>query len=211
MSREYLHVSSHALVAEAVARLRDQSTPPGEFRRLVRLVGSILAVEALRELPQRQATVRTPLEEAPTLRLVSPPVLVPILRAGLPMCDGALDVVPEAMVGHLGIRRDESTARPVGYYMRLPPITPQTVALIVDPMLATGGSAASAATQLRDAGCQHVRMMCLVAAPEGVDRLHRSHPEITIWAGALDRELDERHYIRPGLGDAGDRAYGTMG
>ncbi len=197
-------------MAEAVARLRDASTPPSEFRRLVRIVGSVLAVEALRELPQVDGSVQTPLEVAATRRLVTAPVIVPILRAGLPMCDGVLDVVPEATVGHLGIRRDEETARPVGYYMRLPPLTPQTVAVIVDPMLATGGSAANAATQLKDAGCHNLRMICLVAAPEGVSRLRRAHPDLSIWAGALDRELDERHYIRPGLGDAGDRSYGTF-
>ncbi len=210
MSAQQFHVSTHALVAEAVARLRDAATPPGEFRRLVRLVGSILAVDALRELPQLDGTVETPLEVAQTKRLLTPPVIVPILRAGLPMCDGVLDVVPEATVGHLGIRRDEETARPVGYYMRLPPLTPETVAVIVDPMLATGGSAANAATQLRQAGCRNLRMICLVAAPEGVDRLRRAHPDLSIWAGALDRELDDRHYIRPGLGDAGDRCYGTF-
>lgn len=206
-----VNVSSHALVEEAVARLRDVQTPPGEFRRLLRLVGSILAVDALRELPQCDGKVQTPLELASARRLVTPPVIVPILRAGLPMCDGVLDVMPEAVVGHLGIRRDESTARPIGYYMRLPPITPDTVAVIIDPMLATGGSADSAATQLREAGCRHLRMICLVAAPEGVRRLNAGHPDLRIWAGALDRGLDDHHYIRPGLGDAGDRAYGTLG
>lgn len=195
---------------EAVARLRDTHTAPGEFRRLLRLVGAILAVESLRELPQRDCTVTTPLEEAPARRLLTPPVIVPILRAGLPMCDGVLDVMPEALVGHLGIRRDEATARPIGYYLRLPPITPDTVAVIIDPMLATGGSADSAATQLREAGCRHLRMICLVAAPEGVRRLVAGHPDLHIWAGALDRCLDDHHYIRPGLGDAGDRAYGTL-
>ncbi|MDA1008653.1 MAG: uracil phosphoribosyltransferase [Planctomycetota bacterium] len=204
-----LHVSDHALAADKLARIRARDTSPGDFRRLMREIGSILAIDALRRLPQVDDTIETPLETTTAKRLASPPVVVPILRAGLPLCDGVLDIVHEATVGHLGIRRDEATALPIDYYMKLPPITAATVAIIVDPMLATGGSACDASRRLRSAGCREIRMICLVAAPEGVSRMLKEHPSIGIWTAALDRQLDERFFIRPGLGDAGDRSFGT--
>jgi uracil phosphoribosyltransferase len=204
-----LTVLEHALGAHILAQLRDETTPPQRFRPLTRCLTQLLVTEATRQLPTRSLTVRTPLEETPGRMLEHTPVLTPVLRAGLGMLDAALDLLPDATVGYVGLERDENTAIATSYYCKLPPLTGR-VALLLDPMLATGGSAAWAANQLYEAGAAEVRLLCVVAAPEGVARLAESFPYLGIFTAALDRQLNDRSYILPGLGDFGDRLYGTL-
>ncbi len=204
-----LIVLEHALAGHIVAQLRAETTPTTHFRTLTCALTQILLAEVTRGLPTCSVTVRTPLEETPAVVLDHVPVLVPVLRAGLGMLDAALGLLPEATVGYLGLERDERTAIASAYYAKLPPVQGK-VALILDPMLATGGSAAWAAHQLYAAGAADVRLLCIVAAPEGVARLGESFPQLSIFAVALDRELNALSYILPGLGDFGDRLYGTV-
>jgi uracil phosphoribosyltransferase len=202
-------VLDHALAAQIVTRLRDETTPPERFRPLTRALTRILVVEATRTLPSQPTRVRTPLEETDGSTLSSEIVAVPILRAGLGMLDALLELLPDANVGYFGLERDENTAVARSYYNKLPPMDGRT-ALLLDPMLATGGSAASAASRLYEAGAAHAVLLCVVAAPEGVERLATEFPQMHIVAAALDRELNDRKYIMPGLGDFGDRLYGTL-
>lgn len=202
-------VVEHPLVARHLSVLRDRATPSDVFRTTLAEVATFLGYEALRDLRTRAEDVETPLETAPGARLADEIVVIAILRAGLGMVEGFLRLVPEAHVGHLGIYRDEASARPVGYYESLPAHGPEAEVVLVDPMLATGGSAVHALDRVREAGGVRVRLVCLVAAPEGVAAVHAAHPDVAITCAALDRELDERAYIRPGLGDAGDRLFGT--
>jgi uracil phosphoribosyltransferase len=202
-------VVDHPLVARHLTVLRDESTPSSVFRQTLSDVAMLLMYEALRDLRVDEGSVKTPLEDAPARRLADDVVVVAILRAGLGLVDGALRLIPEARVGHLGMFRDEEALRPVGYYENLPTGAAQAEVVVMDPMLATGGSAVSAVTRLKEEGCQRLRMVCLVAAPEGIRRFQEVHPDVPLWCAAIDRELDERGYIRPGLGDAGDRLYGT--
>ena len=203
-----LTVVDHPLLARAVTALRDKDTPHGEFRRTMGDAAAILAYEALRAVPTEPVEVQTPLETASGARLAQEVVVVPVLRAGLGLMDGFLRFVPEARVGHLGMYRDEATHRPVDYYSNIPPVRGAKV-FVVDPMLATGGSAAGALSHLKQRGADDLTFVCLVAAPEGVARLEEYHPDVDIVAAALDRELDGNAFIRPGLGDAGDRIFGT--
>ncbi|OZC02902.1 uracil phosphoribosyltransferase [Rubricoccus marinus] len=203
-----LTVVDHPLLARAVTTLRDKTTPHGEFRAVLNDAAAILAYEALRTIPTEKQTVQTPLEETDGVKLAQEVVVVPVLRAGLGLVDGFVRFVPEARVGHLGMYRDETTHRPVDYYSNIPPVRGARV-FVVDPMLATGGSAAGALSHLKQRGADHLTFVCLVAAPEGVERLHEFHPDVDIVTAALDRELDDKAYIRPGLGDAGDRIFGT--
>jgi uracil phosphoribosyltransferase len=205
-----LHIIEHPLLAHDLAFVRDGDTPPAAFREHVGRIASMLAYEATRDLPTSEQTVDTPLESARVRRLAAPITIVPILRAGLGFADTILRLMPEARVGHLGMFRDESSLQPVPYYQNLPRDIAQGPVLLVDPMLATGGSAAAAAGQLVKVGCRNLKMLCLIAAPEGVEHLLSAVPEVTIFAAALDRQLDDRGYICPGLGDAGDRLYGTL-
>ena len=205
-----LTVVDHPLLKRALTRLRDRDTPYGEFRHTLSDVSSILAYEALRTLPVDEVAVQTPLEETTGYRLAREVVVVPVLRAGLGLVDGFVRFVPEARVGHLGLYRDEQSHEPVDYYSNVPPQVKDARVFVVDPMLATGGSASGAVNHLKSRGARDLTFVCLVAAPEGVARLEEYHPDVPIVTAALDRELDENAFIRPGLGDAGDRIFGTV-
>ncbi len=200
----------HPLVRHKLTLLRDRRTPTKIFKELVDEIATLMAYEATRDLPLAPAPVETPLElmtgEAVSGKKLT---LVPILRAGLGMVEGVLRLVPAARVGHIGLYRDHNTLEPVDYYFKVPGDAPEREFFVLDPMLATGGSAASAVASLKRAGATRIKFLCLVAAPEGVRRLLAAHPDVTIYAAALDRELNEQGYILPGLGDAGDRLFGT--
>ncbi len=204
-----LTVLEHALAEHIVTRLRDEATPPQQFRLLTRALTQILVVEATRALPTRPLSIRTPLEEMNGATLAQEIVLVPVLRAGLGMLDAALELLPEAAVGYVGLERDEQTAIASSYYCKLPK-TEGRIALLLDPMLATGGSAAWAANHLYSSGAEQVTLLCVVAAPQGVARLAESFPKLNIITAALDRDLNDRKFILPGLGDFGDRLFGTF-
>jgi uracil phosphoribosyltransferase len=204
-----VQIVDHPLVARHLAVLRDRDTPSPVFRQTLADVSMMLLYEALRDLALREEEIRTPLEAAEGQRLADEIVLIAILRAGLGMVEGALRVVPEARVGHLGMYRDEDSLKPVGYYENVPDGAADAEVVVVDPMLATGGSAVNALRRLKDAGARRLRMVCLVAAPEGLEAVARAHPEVPVTCASVDRQLDERGYIRPGLGDAGDRIFGT--
>ena len=204
-----LTVVDHPLAARHLAVLRDVSTDSPTFRAVLSDVSMLLLYEALRDLRVTETTVRTPLEDAPARRLADDIVVVAIMRAGLGMVDGALRLVPEARVGHLGVYRDEEALQPVNYYESLPPGLGGSEVVIADPMLATGGSAAHALDVVKAQDPQGVRFVCMVASPEGLERLAGSHPDVPVTTATVDRCLDDRGYIRPGLGDAGDRLYGT--
>ncbi len=206
---EGVTVVDHVLLRRLVSILRDKSTPHGVFRQTLDDAAMILAYEAMRGLRHDEYEVQTPLEPAQATRLADEVVIVAILRAGLGLVDGFLRLVPDARVGHLGMYRDEEALRPVGYYENIPAGVENAEVFVVDPMLATGGSATQAIARLKRAGARRVTFVCLVAAPEGVAALRRIHPEVAIYTAALDRELDTNGYIRPGLGDAGDRIFGT--
>ncbi len=206
---EGLTVVDHPLLARHVAVLRSADTRREEFRHALGEAAAILAYEATRELAREDFHVLTPLEPAAAQRPAKPIAVVAILRAGLGMVDGFLRLVPEAAIGHLGMRRNEETLEPEAYYESLPDVIGEATVFVVDPMLATGGSALAALTRLREAGATDLHLVCLVAAPEGVERVRGALPDLPIVVGALDRQLDEKGYIRPGLGDAGDRIFGT--
>jgi uracil phosphoribosyltransferase len=206
---EGVTVVDHVLLGRLVSILRDRYTPHGTFRQTLDDAAMILAYEAMRDLRTDAIEVETPLEPADGVRLADQVVIVAILRAGLGLVDGFLRLVPEARVGHLGMYRDEEALRPVGYYENIPPGVEESEVFVVDPMLATGGSATQAIARLKRAGAKKLHFTCLVAAPEGVSALRSAHPEVAIVTAALDRELDGNGYIRPGLGDAGDRIFGT--
>ena len=203
------HHVEHPLIEEVLAELREQSTPPERFRLLSRRLTNLLAFDASRDLPSRVDKVRTPLEEADVKRLDAEVVLVPVLRAGMGMLDVMLSIFPKASVGYVGLERDESTAVARQYYRKLPNLSGAFVFLL-DPMLATGGSASSAVSLLKEAGATRVRLLCIVAAPEGIERLADDHPDVDVYTAAVDRTLNEQKYIMPGLGDYGDRLYGTL-
>jgi uracil phosphoribosyltransferase len=204
-----LTVIGHPVLADRLTVLRDRATPHGAFRQALFECSAIMAVEVTRDLPVREVTIETPLEATSGLRVRDEVTVVPVLRAGLGMVEGFLRLLPDARVGHLGIQRDEADHEPVDYYERLPPGLPDARVYVLDPMLATGGSAVRALQHLKASGARHLEVVCLVAAPEGVRAVGAEHADVRIWAAAVDRELDENAYIRPGLGDAGDRVFGT--
>ena len=204
------HLVDHPLALDALAELRDARTPPPAFRAAAHRISLIVAAEALRDLPTDAATVATPLGPADARIVRADIVIVPVLRAGLGMVDSILELVPRARVGHIGLQRDEETAAASRYYSRLPPGLAASVVLLADPMLATGGSAVAAIDIIKNAGVHAIRMMCVVAAPEGVAAMTAAHPDVHIYSPALDRELNQRKFIVPGLGDFGDRLYGTV-
>ena len=204
-----LTILDHPLIQDKMRRLRDQETAPTDFRRLISQVAGLMTFQASRDLEIRETKVQTPMEEASAARLAAPVTLVPILRAGLGMVEGIVSLVSEANVGHIGLYRDEETLKPVAYYCKLPPLVADGPVFLVDPMLATGGSAIKATEVLKSHGCQDIRLICLVAAPEGVEAMAECHSDVQIFVAALDRELNELGYIVPGLGDAGDRIFGT--
>jgi uracil phosphoribosyltransferase len=205
-----IHVVDHPLIQHKLSLIRDRKTPGSLFRALIEEVGLILATEATRTLPTESVVVETPLERTSTLRLRSlDPVLVPVLRAGLGLLPSFLKLLPTAKVGHLGLYRDHDSLVPVPYYRNFPPLLEARPVFVLDPMLATGGSASEAVRQLKAAGAVNLSLVALLAAPEGLERLQSDHPDLTIVVGAVDRQLNEKGYILPGLGDAGDRLFGT--
>ena len=206
-----LHVSRHPLVRHKIRLLADKRTEPKLFRELVSELTALLLYEATADLPLRQVTFDTPLEEAVGSEIDARIGLVPILRAGLGMTEEALRVLPNCEVWHLGIYRDEATHLPVSYYNRLPPACPDDVVILLDPMLATGGSATAATETLKRWGARKIVFVGLIAAPEGVRQMLAEHPDVDLHVALLDRQLDHDKYIRPGLGDAGDRMYRTPG
>ena len=205
-----LVVVDHPVLADRLAVLRAADTSHGEFRQALYEASAILAVEAARELPVTEVEVQTPLETTTGHRLPAEIAVVPVLRAGLGMVEGFLRLLPDARVGHLGMQRDEEELTPRDYYERLPTQLSDAYVYLLDPMLATGGSAVHALDRLREAGAERLALICLVAAPEGLAAVEAAHPDVTVWTAAVDRQLDERGYIRPGLGDAGDRVFGTL-
>lgn len=202
-------VIDHPVVQTKVTELRDFTTDHRKFRALLDEVAGLMVYEVTRDWPTRARPVQTPLERTTGHVLARQVTLVPILRAGLGMADGVLRLLPEARLGHLGVYRDEKTLEPVSYYQKLPPDIASTEVLLIDPMLATGGSGSAAVSFLKKAGVASMKFVCLVAAPEGITALHRQHPEVPIYCAAIDRQLNEKGYILPGLGDAGDRLFGT--
>jgi uracil phosphoribosyltransferase len=205
-----VHIVKHPLVHDALVSLRDKNTTPEHFRRAATRISVLLAAQALGDVPVRDATVETPLGPAPGRRIGADVVVVPVLRAGLGMLDAVLELVPGARVGHIGLQRDEMTAVASQYYSKLPARLDSSYVLMIDPMLATGGSAVAALDLLQQAGASVIRMICIVAAPEGVALVERHHPGVDIYTPVVDRELNPQKFIVPGLGDFGDRLYGTV-
>jgi uracil phosphoribosyltransferase len=203
-----LHTSDHPLAAHFLAGLRDKTTEPEAFRDLARRIVTVLLIEATADLPRRDTTVSTPLAEAPARLIASEVVAVPVLRAGLGILGPVLDLLPEVSVGYLGLERDEDTHEARIYYEKLPHLEGK-VPLLLDPMLATGGSAVQALDLIEAAGGRGTRMICVVAAPEGVAALEAKHPDVHVYTAALDERLNDRAFIVPGLGDFGDRLFGT--
>ena len=206
-----LHIIDHPLVTHKLTLMRDCRTGSKDFRELLSEIAMLMGYELTRDLPLQAVTVETPLGET-TAHVISgrKPAIVPILRAGLGMVDGLMRLIPVAKVGHIGLYRDPVTHMPVEYYCKLPGDMDQRLVILVDPMLATGGSAVDALSKLKEHGCRNIRFMCLVAAPEGVSAVQEAHPDVEIYTAALDSHLNEHAYIVPGLGDAGDRIFGTL-
>jgi uracil phosphoribosyltransferase len=209
MTRVPLHLVDHPIAQDIVLSLRDKSTQSDAFRQMARRISLLLTLEATRDLPQRPATVETPLGPARGQRVGIEIVVVPVLRAGLGMLDSVLDLLPRARVGHIGLQRDEETALASKYYAKFPVGLPDARVLMIDPMLATGGSAVVALDLLRDLGARDIRLLCIVAAPEGIAAVEARHPDVVIYTPVIDEGLNARKFIVPGLGDFGDRLYGT--
>ena len=200
----------HPLIQHKISRLRDKNTGTAEFRALVEEIAMLMGYEALRDLPLEDVEIETPIETCKTPMISGKKLaIVPILRAGLGMVNGILALVPSAKVGHIGLYRDEETHEPHEYYCKLPSDCDEREVFVVDTMLATGGSCIAALQMLKDKGVKHLRFMCIIAAPEGVKKLQEVHPDVDIYIGALDDHLNDHGYIVPGLGDAGDRIFGT--
>ena len=207
---ENVTIMDHPLIQHKISRLRDKTTGTNEFRTLVSEIAMLMGFEALRDLPTELVEIETPIETTKQPMIAGKKMaIVPILRAGLGMVDGVLNLVPSAKIGHIGLYRDPETHEPHEYYCKLPEPIDQRTILVVDPMLATGGSGADAITMIKQHGGKNIKFMCIFAAPEGLERLHKEHPDVQIYVGALDRQLNENAYICPGLGDAGDRIFGT--
>ncbi|MBQ7293487.1 MAG: uracil phosphoribosyltransferase [Clostridia bacterium] len=206
-----LHILDHPLITHKLSIMRNKRTGSKDFRELLDEIAMLMGYEITRELPLEDVVIETPIEKM-VAKTVSGKKLaiVPILSAGLGMVDGLQRLVPVAKVGHIGLYRDPETHKPVEYYCKLPHDIQDRIVILVDPMLATGGSAVDALTLLKGRGCKHIRFMCLVAAPEGVEAVTSAHPDVDIYTAALDRGLNEKAYIVPGLGDAGDRIFGTI-
>lgn len=200
----------HPLIQHKLSIMRDVTTPTSKFRQLLREISLLLAYEVCRDLETEQVDIQTPLEVAQFPKLEGKKLcFVSILRAGNGLLDGMLDLVPSARVGHVGLYRDPATLVPVEYYLKLPDRIDERVCIVVDPMLATGNSAAAGVQRIKDAGARRIKFVCLLAAPEGIEVFARAHPDVPIYTAAIDRELNDHGYILPGLGDAGDRMYGT--
>ncbi|WP_059104139.1 uracil phosphoribosyltransferase [Shouchella shacheensis] len=205
-----VHVLNHPLIQHKLTYIRDKQTGTKEFRELVDEVAALMAFEVTRDLPLEETTIETPVGPAISKRIAGKKLgLVPILRAGIGMSDGILRMIPAARVGHVGLYRDPETLKPHEYYVKLPSDMEERDILVIDPMLATGGSVVEAINSLKKRGAKSMKLICLVAAPEGVDYVQREHPDVDIYLAALDEKLNEKGYIVPGLGDAGDRLFGT--
>lgn len=209
MDHPNLFILDHPLIQQKLYYLRDKHTDNLNFRNVLDEIGALMVYEITREFPSRVSNVQTPMEETTGYLLSKKITLVPILRAGLAMCEGILKLIPQARVGHLGLYRDKKSLKPVEYYCKFPSDIADSEVIIIDPMLATGGSAAAAIDYVKKQGVKSIRFVCLVASPEGVKHLAENHPDIPVYTAALDRQLNEHGYILPGLGDAGDRIYGT--
>lgn len=205
-----LHLVEHPVVHDALATLRDKTTPPEVFRRMAVRISLLLAAEATRDIPAEATTVDTPIGPAAGRRVSDGVVVVPVLRAGLGMLDAVLELIPSARVGHIGLQRDEITAVASQYYSKLPRDLTGSFVLMIDPMLATGGSAVAALDLIRHAGARTIKMICIVAAPEGIALVERHHPDVHIYTPVVDDGLNAHKFIVPGLGDFGDRLYGTL-
>ena len=203
-------IVDHPLIQHKISLMRDRNTGTKEFRDLVSEIATLLCYEATRDLPTEEVEVETPIALARTHVLAGRKLaLVPILRAGLGMVDGMVALMPNVKVGHIGLFRDPQTLEPVKYYFKMPPDISERDVIIVDPMLATGGSASAAVQFMKEVGCKHIKLMCIIGAPEGVAVMQKEHPDVDIYVAALDDHLNEHGYIVPGLGDAGDRIFGT--
>lgn len=210
--KEYdnVHILDHPLIRHKVAIIRDKNTTTKQFREVIGEIATLMAFEAFKDVPTQTVTVETPLETVEqTVVKENSIAIVPILRAGLGMVDGILSLFPAAKVGHIGMYRNEETLEPQEYYCKLPQGIEDKVVMLVDPMLATGGSAIDAITLLKKRGCKHIKFLAIIGAPEGVEKVHSEHPDVEIYVSTLDRQLNENGYILPGLGDAGDRIFGT--
>jgi len=203
-------VIQHPLVRVKLTRLRDEMTRPEEFRARLAELSTLLAFEATRSLHTRPEAIRTPLQEFEGAALARPIIIAPILRAGLGMVEGMLHVLADVSVGHIGMKRNEVTHRPESYYFNLPSHLPEADVIVVDPMLATGHSASAAIAKLKQAGAQSIRFICCVSCPEGIEQLRKDHPDVPIFTATVDEGLNDDAYIVPGLGDAGDRYFGTL-
>ena len=204
-----VHILNHPLIQQKLFYLRDEKTINLHFRTMLNELAGLMVYEVTRGFPLKERKLKTPLEHTSGYVLKKPTTLVPILRAGLAMCDGILSLIPKARVGHVGLYRDENTLNPIEYYVKFPSDMKDSEIIIIDPMLATGGSAIAATDVIKKHKGKNITFVCLVAAPEGIEAYHKKHPEIPIYTAALDRCLNNKGYILPGLGDAGDRIYGT--
>ena len=205
-----VHVLNHPLIQHKLCILRDKDTGVKEFREVVGEIAGLMCYEATRDLPVEDVTIETPIATGTFKRLAGKKIaIVPILRAGLGMVDAIIDLIPSAKVGHIGLYRDPETHNPVEYYCKMPPDISERDVMIVDPMLATGGSASAAITFIKGYGCKHIKLMNIIGCPEGIEVIQRDHPDVDIYVAAVDEKLNENKYIVPGLGDAGDRIFGT--
>ena len=211
MNENNVHIMTHPLIQHKISMLRDKQTGTNEFRKLIEEIATLMGYEALRDLPLEDVEIETPIETCQTPMIAGKKLaIVPILRAGLGMVEGLLALVPSAKIGHIGLYRDHVTHEPHEYYCKLPDPIDQRLIVALDPMLATGGSAIAAVDFIKQHGGKQIKFMCIIAAPEGLKRLQEAHPDIQIYVGHLDRQLNEDAYIGPGLGDAGDRIFGTL-
>ncbi|HJJ95639.1 MAG TPA: uracil phosphoribosyltransferase [Methanocorpusculum sp.] len=205
-----LHVVNHPLIQHKLTRMRDKNTGTMDFRQLLHELSMLMGYEVTRDFQTKEIEIETPIQKMKSPIMADDDVvIVPILRAGLGMTDGLLDLMPMAKIGHIGLYRDETTHQPVEYYCKIPEEAKESNVIVVDPMLATGGSASAAIQFLKDRNCKHIRLMCLVAAPTGIEVMQKEHPDVDIYVAAVDQGLNENCYIVPGLGDAGDRIFGT--
>ena len=209
MTFENVHVITHPLVQQKLSLARDHRTDVERFRGLMQQIAMLMAFELTRDYPTESIKVQTPLAECDGIRLAAELTLVPVLRAGLGMTEGVLQLIPNARVGHLGLYRDEKTLEPVTYYNKLPPSIAGSDVIVIDPMLATGGSLCAAIDLIKTSGARRIKILCLVASPEGIRTVSAAHGDVPIYTAAIDKELNERGFIVPGLGDAGDRIFGT--
>jgi uracil phosphoribosyltransferase len=204
-----LNLLKHPLLTHKLTQVRRKETGTKEFREILEEISGLMAYEITRDLPQKNITVETPLGKCKTQELARDVVLIPVLRAGLGMVNGIANLIPTARVGHIGMYRDHETLEPITYYSKFPEKLSEAIVMVLDPMLATGGSASAAIQVLKDHGAVTIKLVCVVGAPEGVERILKDHPDVQIYLAGLDEKLNDRGYIVPGLGDAGDRLFGT--